>query len=649
MHHYLTACQQLLFNVSSETLEKDSTQFELLHVSQEIRSKLSTQAFVLVLLVAIVYTWALWDQVNATLLLIWSVTVTITAAHRASYCRGLLRRLDTATAEQLLRHEFYLFANGVVYGLVIGSAYWFIAAYGDDRTVFAITLMSCMYAIGTTANSSIHFRTFTVFTLLNLGQGIIFFAIDSHKVDIPIMMTIVVMIILLLRFGHRNSELFEKSVRRRLENVAQNEVLKAQKAKIEHSLEIVNQANMSKSRFLAAASHDLRQPLHAISLFLGSLRNTQTTEQQQELLEYIQQSSDTLNSQFNSLLDLSQFDSGNININVVSFDLHAMVKRMVNSMSLEAKEKNLALTYSGQPVTLESDPILFDRVVRNLITNALKYTDTGSVWITVEPTNDHVLLSVSDTGYGIATADLKLVFEEFTQINNPERGKNKGAGLGLAIVWRITQLLDIEVKVDSELGTGSTFKLIIPLHNRLAGSENTHANSTANETQALYGQNTKASDKALLLKDAESTDSESDDKNSNAAGDEFDLTGLNILVVDDDRTILSGFEQLLIQKGASVIACQSHSEAMATPTPTQIDFAFLDDMLAGPGTGLDVANWLGGYIEKQRIIMVTGSEKPQRIQEIRSAGFSVYTKPLTPPLLDSIFLSRYDLLHAKTS
>jgi len=655
MPRFLTAMQKLLLNATSDTLKQNPQQIEVLHVSQEIRSRLSTQAFVLVLLVAIVYTWVLWERVDSTMLVIWSVAVTITAAHRAWYCRRLLDRLyHQPSTKQLMRNECYLFANGVTYGILIGSAFWLIAAHGDDRTVFSITLMSCMYAIGTTVNSSIHFRSFAVFTLLNLGQGIVFFAMDGQKVDIPIMMTMIVITILLLRFGHRNAELFEESVNRKLENLAQNEQLKTNQRVIERSLDIANQANLSKSRFLASASHDLRQPLHALSLFLGSLKNTKTSKEQTELINYIQQSSDTLTTQFNSLLDLSQYDSGNISINIVNFDLHTMLSQLVDSMSLEANEKKLSLSYNGDPTTLQSDPILIDRMVRNLIGNALKYTDEGSVHISCKPSEKSVVISVSDTGCGIAASDIKTIFEEFTQIDNSSRNISKGAGLGLAIVKRITDLLNIDISVDSKVALGSTFSLRIPLK---AHQSNAKPNTIGKRNwkspayeQAFQCQNSTAPSQLLMTPSKEATDNANIPLTNNPklhqtdlSSETFDLHGLNILLVDDDQTVLIAFKQLLIRQGADVIDCISHEKAIEIASPSTIDFAFLDDMLAGPGSGLDIAHWLAGYIDKQRIVLMTGSEQPHRLQQIRSAGFTVYTKPLSMPQLNSIFLSRAKL------
>ena len=662
-----TAVQQLLFDATTETLKRDATRFEIMSLSQELRSRLSAQAFVLVFIVAIVYTWGLWGRSLNGHLLLWSVAVSLTAAHRAWYCRTLLRDLHRATAEQLIRHEFYLFINGIIYGIFIGAAFWLIAAQGDIRTTFAITLMSCMYAIGTTVNSSVHFRTFFIFTLLNLGQGIAFFAIAPLKTDIPIMTTMIVILILLLRFGHRNAELFEKSVVRRLENVAQNIQLKKNQTDIEHSLQIANEANLSKSRFLAATSHDLRQPLHALSLFLGTLKNTETTSEQDRLLEYIQQSTDTLTMQFNSLLDLSRYDSGYITKNVVSFDLHTILTRLVNSMSLEAKEKNLNLTYVGESVVLQSDPLLLDRVMRNLVTNALKYTDNGSIHISNYQKNEQVIVSVSDTGCGIAEADQLGIFEEFTQLDNPERQKGKGAGLGLAIVKRIATLLDIEVTIESRVGHGSTFTLYIPLiisdahsaQSQGAKKQEESPQSLHTSVQQSESENPDEPTHITSASTIESLDgkfdsiskkyqSRSPSEASRESSPSLSLTGINVLLVDDDPTILQAFSQLIKHRGGSVTECTSHSESVQIETPTNTDFAFIDDMLSGNGSGLDIANWLSGYIDKQRIIIVTGSEDPHRMQEIRSAGFSVYTKPLTSNQLDSIFLSRASLFNDAT-
>lgn len=646
--------KEKLFNTTELSLEQDKTQFDILNLSQELRCRLSTQAFILVLLVAIVYTWSLWDRTNTKLLLMWSIAITITAAHRAWYSRGLLKNASNPTPAQLISNETYLFINGVIYGILIGAGFWLIASQSDDRTVSAITLMSCMYAIGTTVNSSVHFRTFTIFTLLNLGQGILFFGISVNKNDIPIMLSMIVIVILLLRFGHKNSELFANSVKRRLENVEQNEKLIQHQLEMKRAFDTVNEANLSKGRFISAAAHDLRQPHHALSLFLGSLKNTETSEEQKKLLHYIQQSSDTITAQFNSLLDLSRYDSGSTEANIVKFDLHHLLQRMVESMSLQAEEKKLVLTYVGEPISLQSDPILLERVVRNLTTNALKFTQTGSVKISSELIGDEAIVSVIDTGIGIAKADQSSIFSEFTQVGNPERSKNKGVGLGLAIVSRITTLLNIRISVESQLGQGSTFTLKIP-HRKVAQATTNHnlpSTTTTTATAAIQlnedntasavGSSGAISNTNTVKAEKAIHSSNNDTEKHDSASDK--LVGITFLLVDDDELNLKAFEQFLVSQGATVIACQSHAEAIETAIPNTIDFAFLDDMLAGTGSGLDIANWLAGYVERERIVLVTGSEKPERIREIRSAGFAVYTKPLTSSQLNSIFISRLVLL-----
>jgi len=242
-----------------------------------------------------------------------------------------------------------------------------------------------------------------------------------------------------------------------LENLVAERTEKYRQAKIE-----AEEATVFKSQFLASASHDLRQPLQSISAYLHVLRRKQTDPDHQALTEKIQKSVSNMAGILEALLDVSKIDAGVVTAEIEEFDTNAMFDRVRTNCAPLAEEKHLALSFSDEPLWILSDPKLLDRVLENFVTNAIRYTDSGSVTVGHEKIDDQVRIFVTDTGSGISREDQNRIFDEFVQVGNDARSAGMGLGLGLALVKRLSDLLNAPIDVQSEPGVGSTFSITVP-------------------------------------------------------------------------------------------------------------------------------------------------------------------------------------------
>jgi len=226
-------------------------------------------------------------------------------------------------------------------------------------------------------------------------------------------------------------------------------------------------ANKAKSRFLAAASHDLRQPLHALSLFAADLQRqvrSGVVHEQARLAEQISTSTSILGELLDSLLDLSRLDVTGIKPEIRSFPLYPMFERLNNSFRRAATDRNITLRFRPTRFWLNTDPVMIERMLANLISNALRYTPVGGrILVAARGRGNAVQIDVRDNGVGIAAENQAAIFAEFYQVGNAAREQNMGLGLGLSIVDRLARALDVKVQLRSRLGEGTSFALRIPL------------------------------------------------------------------------------------------------------------------------------------------------------------------------------------------
>ena len=231
------------------------------------------------------------------------------------------------------------------------------------------------------------------------------------------------------------------------ETKREGKVLEAAKSEAER-------ANVGKSRFLAAASHDLRQPLQTISLLQGMLEKRVRDEPTLKLVHRLDETVSAMSSMLDKLLDINQIEAGIVRPAVVDFPIKRLLDEMRTEFTYHTDTEGLEWRVAPSSLTVRSDPRLLEQIIRNLMSNAVKYTTKGKLLLGCRRRGDNLRIEVWDTGHGIPEQELQAIFEEFHQLDNPARERSKGLGLGLAIVQRLADLLGHKIDVRSRLGNG---------------------------------------------------------------------------------------------------------------------------------------------------------------------------------------------------
>lgn len=396
------------------------------------------------------------------------------------------------------------------------------------------------------------------------------------------------------------TEAMASVIRIRFENKQLLDALTEQKATAEAARASAESANLAKSQFLAAASHDLRQPLYALSLLSGMVRGFTTERQNVEVIDQIEANVTALESLFNGLLDISRLDAEVVSVVPEPMSVDALFDRLDNYMRPIAEELGLDLRFRSDGTNILSDPMLIEQVMINLGTNALRNTRKGGVLIAARKRNGAVRLEVWDTGIGIASENLVRIFDEFVQVGNPERNRRKGMGLGLAIVKRSARLLQSEISVDSVPGRGSLFYLFQPL------TEQAPPMSLPDEIS-----------------------------HGDAA-----LNPHHILVVEDDPNVRMALTQLMAQWGVGADFAATDKEALALVSAGGIyTMALVDYRLPGPRTGIDVILEIRRQhsVPQPRTYLVTGDMDPEILALADARNIQVLHKPLHPSRLRQLF------------
>ena len=298
--------------------------------------------------------------------------------------------------------------------------------------------------------------------------------------------------------------------------------------------ESAERANATKSRFLAAASHDLRQPLQALDLQRAILARKATDPETLRTIQKLGRSIDTMRNTLDALLDLHQLESGAIRPNLVELSLHELLPAVAGQFQSLAAAKGLRLRVVPTTAVVRSDRSLLERVVQNLVANAIRYTQTGKVLVGCRRRGPRLAIEVRDTGIGMAASELDVIFEEFYQIGNPARDRQFGLGLGLAIARAAAELIGGRLAVRSTPGRGSTFSVELPFLGRAAVlSHHRGANSAG----------ARASSATILL-------IEDDNAIRGALQSLLDLDGYQVVAAEDGKTAVALVEEGILPPGS---------------------------------------------------------------------------------------------------
>jgi len=347
-------------------------------------------------------------------------------------------------------------------------------------------------------------------------------------------------------------------------------------------------ANSAKTTFLAAASHDLRQPLHAMGLFLDALQGRRMDASARRLTAQVNESLRAMDGLFNALLDISSLDAGVTKRRDKVFEVQPLLERIGREFALQARAKNLGLTVMPCSLAVRTDPILLEEMLRNIVSNAVRHTQRGRILVGCRRAGQRLTIGVWDTGPGIEIENQSKIFEEFFQLSNPERDRRNGLGLGLAITKRLAELLDCPLELRSQPGKGSAFLLAAPT--------------------AVF------------------------DARAEAPGEPNTALGSGaglVLVVDDEISVQEAMRASLESWGYGVVTAEAAGEALQRLGDRQPDLMFCDWRLRDHQTG-------GAVVEAIReafgaaipAVLITGDTTPALLQQINGTGLTLLHKPV---------------------
>lgn len=488
-------------------------------------------------------------------------------------------------------HRLFMLGAGLA-GLTWGIAA--VIFFVPDQPSFML-LLTCLYAVVVSVGTqalSLSLPSFLLFSLLMILPLMARLILEEGDFYRPLGLIGFLYLFAICAFAYNNNRAAIESIRIRFENIDLVRQLSEQKAKAEDSQKFAEQANLGKSRFLAAASHDLRQPLHALMLFQNALE-PYVSDGGDRIMQRMNQSIAALGGLFDGLLDISKLDAGVVEVNPKNFRIATLCQGLCSEYRAEAQEKGVTMITEVNDEVAFVDPIMLERILRNLISNAIRYTASGQIVISSRMAEETIIVSVKDTGCGIPQADLEKVFSEYHQLSNPTRDRTKGLGLGLAIVRRLCKLLGVEMKLESKVGDGSTFSLSLPVGDPGTAATQTHSHA-------------------------------------------WDLSNAKILVIDDERDILESMKDVLRRWGCETITASTIDEALAsvdkmsTP-PTAI---VADYRLADGENGIMAIVRVREYLQREiPALLVSGDTAPERLLEVKASGLRLLHKPVSPTIL----------------
>ncbi|HLO93861.1 MAG TPA: hybrid sensor histidine kinase/response regulator [Burkholderiaceae bacterium] len=512
---------------------------------------------------------------------LWMVAVLATLLLRR-HVLGRLPQLEHYPVSQRMRWAVML---SLLNGLVFSVALVFSASLSDyERMVQTILLLGlCAGAVASTGGYLPVFLAFSAPVTLANGLAWLTGGAGAHATvwQDAVMGGLILLFGFMLRnLARDNFRVFSDSVLIRQQQVKSNQQLRA-------ALKQTEQAMQAKTRFLASASHDLRQPMHTLTLFGSALLRRRLDEDSLAVVRNMNLAIDALSGQMDALLDISKLDAEVVPVHPKAFNLGHWLGRLQQEFLPSAQRKRLELTLiCPHNAYVETDPLLLERVVRNLIDNAIKYTQAGQISIVAERRGELWQVSVRDTGCGIAEQEQQKVFDEFYQIGNKERDRAKGLGLGLSIVSRLVDLLDLHLQLESTPGVGSCFTLGI-----------------------------EAAEEGPDSQLEESSDGRS-------------LRGLKVLVVDDEELVRQAMCTLLEGLGCQARCAGTTREAVLLCMQQAPDLLLIDYRLRGSDDGLSAVRSLRNLVPALPALLISGDTAPQRLRDAQAAGLDLLHKPV---------------------
>jgi len=535
---------------------------------------------------------------SRALLLAWGATFAVLWALRVLLALRFARGEPQTVAG--LRQRQRIWITGTLLSAAMwGWAGWSFYPYGSALQQIVLVLVVYTFCVACIPILAPQFRLYLAFVALIYVPTMARVAMQEGALGVQtaIVMLVAMGMTILLARNYWNT--FDALSRLQLRTEALMEQLRAEKAVSDAARQQAEIANRAKTQFFTAASHDLRQPLHAMGLFAEALRQRVHEPEVAQLVNSINESVDALEGLFSELLDINRIDSGRVEVHEEHFELGEILRKLRLHFEPSAFEKGLALRLRGGRSVVFADPLLVERIARNLVSNAIRYTNDGSVLVSCRKRGSRVLLQVWDTGLGIREEERARIFEEFYQVPNTPAvtpDQRKGLGLGLAIVKRLADLMGAPLSVRSQPGRGTVFTLELPL-----------GKAPRIPSAAMPGKGPVG----------------------------LTLDGRLMVIVEDEPAVRGGLEVLLQGWGAKVASFESvaASEQWAAQADPNVkpDLLIVDYRLENGSTGVDAIKAMRSrFGAKVPAIVVTGSTMTGHDNEAQANDFHLLIKPVVP-------------------
>ncbi len=520
-----------------------------------------------------------YNSVNTWLIFGWLSLSAFTLFGRAIYIFRDAKNPLKSVKQKVKAIYFLNACNGVILSL---SLFFFPHMSITGRALQTLLLVSLASGTASTTGGNMKaYLPYSVLVCVPIAVVWFVFPVESDRwISYGTGLLALAFLYNLTAMGRDTYHSFKTSVEMRQRYIDIN--LQLEKALAESEL-----SSAAKTRFLATASHDLRQPVHTLSLLTAALRARELDERTDEISRSMDQSLQTLSNQLNALLDISKLDAGIISPKKDSFNLAYSLKRISDQQQSNAAQKGIKIELKAQEQLFAlTDGNLIESIFQNLVSNAIKYTQKGHIVISLKREKNLAVIRIRDTGIGIPMDKQELVFEEFYQIDNPHRDKMKGLGLGLSIVRRLNKLLDIEMTMHSEEGIGTEFVLKLPL------CQSSSETSVANDEHA------------------------------------YNFARLRVLVVDDEEGVRVATRIYLEELGCSVMLAESSEQARTLAELNPPDLLLTDFRLKDNDSGLITIKLIRQLYSDIPVIIMTGDTAPDRLKEAHAADAKLLHKPI---------------------
>jgi signal transduction histidine kinase/ActR/RegA family two-component response regulator len=536
-------------------------------------------------LVAAAGFWAIfYSQTAQPGVLVWAVLIHATQAFRFA---GNRRYLNTPPAGRDPERMARWYCNALTFNAVAwGLAPWFFFPTGNLPLTSLMMLLLLGISSGGVASLAPYrpalFR-FIVPVLSGLAAALLWQRDMTH---FYLAICTLAYLVVNLRFGLQQNRLLTEALRTRYEkeDLAQ---------RLAEQVRMVERASLEKTRFFASASHDLRQPLHSLGLFGSAILARLASTPDEPLARNMMHCVDALEASFSSMLDVSKLDAGVVEVKAEPVAMADIFRRLQVTLGQQAEAQGLALRFKPGGKWVHADAALLERMLGNLVHNALKFTQHGGVVVLARTRGENVSVEVWDSGRGIDDKEVPRIFDEFYQVGNLERDRSKGLGMGLAIVRRIARLMNVQVQVQSRPGRGTVFKFLLP-----------RASGQTERALPQAGAGSKASSP---------------------------LSRLRVLVVDDEETVRSSTAAALRLHGLEVEVADGLAQAreIAAMPGHPMDALITDFRLRNEEDGIALATELRALLGWQlAVLLVTGDTAPERVRQAQHSGLRVLYKPV---------------------